>query len=143
MLSLSCKAAIKAVVYLGSKYDGEQKSSIREISEFINENEHTIGKLLQKLVKVKIINSSKGPNGGFYITKLQIEQPIITIVEVVDGKDVFERCALGLSKCNEARPCPLHDDFKPIRNKFRQMCQEKRIKDLHELVNSGLSFLIG
>lgn len=143
MLSLSCKAAIKAVVYIGSKYDSEQKSSIREISEFINENEHTNGKLLQKLAKARIINSAKGPKGGFYITKHQIEQPIIKIVEVVDGKDVFERCALGLSKCNESRPCPLHDDFKPIRNKFKHMCQEKRIKDLHELVNSGLSYLIG
>lgn len=142
MLSLSCKAAIKAVVYIGSKYESDQKSGLREVAELINENEHTIGKLLQKLVKAKIINSAKGPNGGFYITKEQISQPIIYIVEAIDGHDVFDRCALGLSKCSESKPCPLHDDFKSIRNDFKQMCLNKKIIDLYEQFNSGLSYLI-
>lgn len=143
MLSLGCKVAIKSVVYIGSKYNSDQKSSIREIAQHINENEHTIGKLLQKMVKGQIINSAKGPNGGFFITKEQIDQPIINIVEVIDGRHVFERCALGLYKCSESRPCPLHNDFKAIRNNFKQMCQEKKIIDLYEPVNDGLNFLIG
>ena len=59
MLSVSCKAAIKAVIFLGSKFESVNKSSIKEITKFINENEHTVGKILQKLVKEKIINSAK------------------------------------------------------------------------------------
>ena len=74
MLSLTCKASIKAVIYLGSKSDSGKKSSIKEIAEFSNENEHTVGKLLQKLVKEKIINSAKGPNGGFCISAKQKRQ---------------------------------------------------------------------
>lgn len=143
MLSLSCKASIKAVVYLGSKFKSGERSSIREIAEFINENEHTVGKLLQKLVKAEIINSIKGPNGGFYITARQKNQRIINIVEAIDGKEVFNQCGLGLSQCSGTRPCPIHNDFKPVRELFKKMCNEKRINDLYENVNNGLAYLVG
>ncbi|MCC6384224.1 MAG: Rrf2 family transcriptional regulator [Bacteroidia bacterium] len=143
MLSLTCKASIKAVIYLGSKYDSKSKAGIKEIAEFINENEHTVGKLLQRLVKKQIINSSKGPKGGFFITNRQKNQHVIQIVYAIDGKEVFGKCGLGLSKCSETRPCPFHNDFKPIRDLFKKMCAEKRICDLYEEVNKGIAYLTG
>ena len=130
MLSLSCKAGIKAVIFLGSRFESGDKSGIKEISKHINENEHTVGKILQKLVKNNIIKSVKGPNGGFYITQKQKSQPIINIVEAIDGKDVFKQCGLGLTKCSESRPCPFHNDFKPVRELFKNMCIEKKVNDL-------------
>ena len=143
MLSVSCKLSIKAVVYLGSKSDSGQKPGIQEIAKFINENEHTVGKLLQKLVKLDVIKSSKGPHGGFYITTEQKSQPIIRIVEAIDGEEVFNHCGLGLSKCSETRPCPIHNDFKKVRESFRKMCEKNEIKVLYENVNNGLAYLIG
>jgi Rrf2 family protein len=142
MLSLTCKAAIKAVIYLGSKFESGEKAGIKEIAEFIGENEHTVGKLLQKLVKDEIINSLKGPNGGFYITADQKNQPVINIVEAMDGKDVFNQCGLGLSKCSATHPCPIHDDFKVVRDLYKKLVEEKKISDLYEPVNNGLAYLI-
>jgi Rrf2 family protein len=142
MLSLSCKASIKAVIFLGSNAESGYKSGIREVATFINENEHTVAKLLQKLVKEGIIKSMKGPRGGFYITSRQKQQPIIKIVEAIDGKDVFQQCGLGLSKCSETHPCPIHDDFKPVRDLFKNLCEAKKISDLEKDVKSGLSYLV-
>ena len=142
MLSLTCKASIKAVIFLGTYQDTYKKVSIKEIASYINENEHTVGKLLQKLVKEKIINSSKGPNGGFYVTEEQINQPIIKIIKAIDGDDVFSQCGLGIDECNESKPCPLHQDFKPIRDKFKTMCDEKKLIELYEDVNNGLAHLV-
>ena len=51
MLSLTCKTAIKAVIYLASKYESGEKSGIKEIAEYIDASEHTVGKMLQTLVK--------------------------------------------------------------------------------------------
>jgi len=143
MLSLTCKAAIKAVIYLAAKFETEEKASIKEIAGYINENEHTVGKLLQKLVKEKVINSAKGPNGGFYITPKQKQFPLQIIVEAIDGKGVFIQCGLGLSKCSDIHPCPIHNDYKPIRDMFKKLCQNKRICDLEGSVLSGLTYLIG
>jgi Rrf2 family protein len=143
ILSLTCKIAVKAVIYLASKFESGQKAGIREIAEYIDANEHTVGKLLQTLVKDKVINSSKGPNGGFYITSRQMNMPILDIIDSIDGKDVFNQCGLGLSKCSSTHPCPIHNDYKGIRDQFKMMCHQKKIKDLCESVNEGLAHLIG
>lgn len=141
MLSLSCKVAIKAVIYLGSKIETAEKIGIKEIANQIQENEHTLGKLLQKLVKEGIIRSCKGPNGGFYMIENQIYIPVIKIVEAIDGKDIFDHCGLGLNECSPDHPCPFHQEFKPIRDMFHKMCSEKKILDLYTPVNSGLTYL--
>ncbi|MGV9011327.1 MAG: RrF2 family transcriptional regulator [Flavobacteriales bacterium] len=143
MLSLSCKAAIKAVVFLGSKLSSGERMSLKDVAGYIDENEHTVGKLLQRLVKAELIWSTKGPRGGFYITPQQADLPVIRIVHIMDGENVFKQCGLGLSQCSDSHPCPFHDDFKPIREGFRQLCETHRVRDLYEGVNNGLTHLVG
>ena len=143
MLSNTCKTAIKAVIYLSSKFDTEENAGIKQISEFINASEHTVGKILQTLVKQNIINSVKGPSGGFYISKAQQKQPIINIVEAIDGKEIFKNCGLGLSKCSSTHPCPIHDDYKEARDIIKKLFRQKRVMDLCEPVTNGLAYLMG
>lgn len=143
MFSYSCKTAIKAVIFLASRVESAGNCGLREIAEQINASEHTVGKLLQTLVKQGVVNSVKGPSGGFYISKEQRKQPIINIVEAIDGKQVFRECGLGLSKCSASHPCPIHDDYKEARDIMEKLFSNKRILDLCEPVNNGIAYLIG
>lgn len=143
MLSVTCKAAIKAVIFLGVEHPSGQRYSIGEIADRIGENEHTVGKLLQKLVRAGIICSAKGPNGGFYITEAQRAQPVIHVVEAIDGQDMFTECGLGFHTCSERRPCPFHQDFKKVREGFYALCRERKIAELDNSVISGKAFLNG
>ena len=142
MLSLTCKTAIKAVIYLASKVEINDKAGIKEIAEFIHASEHTVGKMLQILVKENVINSSKGPTGGFNLNVQQRIQPIINVVFAIDGKEVFNQCGLGLSKCSETHPCPIHNDYKVARELVEKIFKEKRIIDLCDPVTHGLAFLM-
>ena len=142
MLSKTCKTAIKSVIYLSSKFGTQENAGIKEIAEFINASEHTVGKILQIQVKQNIINSLKGPSGGFYISKEQQKQPIINIVEAIDGKQVFKSCGLGLSKCSSSHPCPIHDDYKKARDIIWDLFRQKRVSDLCEPAHSGLAYLV-
>ena len=143
MLSNTCKTAIKAVIYLSSKEETGEKLGVKEIALYINASEHTVSKILQNLVRQNIVNSIKGPSGGFFITKAQQQQPIITIVNTIDGKDVFEECGLGLSKCSSTHPCPIHDDYKKGREIIRDLFTHKTIYALCQPVENGLAHLIG
>ena len=143
MLSNTCKTAIKAVIYLSSKFNTEENAGIKEIAEYINASQHTVGKILQILVRHRVINSVKGHSGGFYISKDQQNQPVINIVEAIDGKEVFKSCGLGLSKCSASHPCPIHDDYKAARDMIEKIFREKKIKDLCDPVTTGLAYLIG
>lgn len=143
MLSLTCKTAIKAVIYLASKFESGDKAGIKEIAAFIDASEHTVGKMLQTLVKEKVINSAKGPAGGFYLAPEQKNQPVINMIIAIDGIEVFDECGLGLSKCSATHPCPMHIDYKDIRDRFKTMCEQKKVSDLCETVNTGMSYLVG
>lgn len=143
MLSLTCKTAIKAVIYLSRKGEGDEKANIREIAVSIGASEHTVGKILQLLARNKIINSLKGPYGGFYLDAGQREQPIINIVEAIEGKWVFEACGLGLSKCSATHPCPIHDEYKVARELMEKIFKERTIQMLCDGVASGSAYLIG
>ena len=143
MLSKTCKSAIKAVVYLCSRYGSGENASIKEVAEVINASEHTVGKLLQTLVKQDIIKSLKGPTGGFYISKTQRNQPIINIVEAIDGKEIFKECGLGLSQCSAKHPCPIHNGYKEVCESLEKLFREKNVLSLCEPVNNGLAYLIG
>ncbi|HTN08549.1 RrF2 family transcriptional regulator [Agriterribacter sp.] len=143
MLSYTCKTAIKAVIYLASKHDIPTNAGIKEIAEYIDASEHTVGKLLQTLVKQNVINSVKGPSGGFHISKEQLKQPIANIVAAIDGDEVFKECGLGLSKCSSAHPCPIHDEYKVARDLIEQLFATNKICDLCKPVNTGLAYLIG
>jgi Rrf2 family protein len=143
MISNTCKSAIKAVIFLCSRFDKKENSSIKEIAEYIDVNEHTIGKILQILVKQHIINSIKGPSGGFYISAEQQKQPIINIVQAIDGKEIFKSCGLGLSACSSTHPCPIHNEYKQARDLIEQLFTEKRVIDLCAPVNMGIAYLAG
>jgi Rrf2 family protein len=143
MLSQTCKTAVKAVIFLATKNRNGDKTGLKEIAEYINASEHTIGKMLQTLVKQDVINSLKGPAGGFYISKNQRRQPLIKVVEAIDGKNIFKGCGLGLSRCSATHPCPIHDEYKEARDIIEKIFKTKTVEDLCEPVNSGLAYLFG
>lgn len=143
MLSLTCKTAIKAVIFLSSQSEGGERAGIKEVAGQIKASEHSVGKILQQLARTKIINSLKGPNGGFYLSEEQQEQPVINIVEAIEGDRIFKECGLGLSECSSSRPCPIHNEYKVARELMEKIFREQNVRTLCKSVNDGLAYLIG
>lgn len=116
MFSKSCKYAIRAVIYIARK---DEKLSVHQIATAIDAPFHFIAKILQDLSRNKIINSTKGPNGGFSITEKQMNASIMNIVKAIDGDNIFKDCGLGLANCDASRPCPMHKEFSKIRRQLK------------------------
>ncbi|HTO15545.1 MAG TPA: Rrf2 family transcriptional regulator [Edaphocola sp.] len=143
MLSQTSKTAIKAVIYLSGKSKLNERAGIKDVSRKINASEHTVGKILQNLVRHGFLNSTKGPNGGFFLEEEQQERVIYDIVVAIEGDSIFKQCGLGLTKCSADHPCPIHDDYKVVKDLLLKTFKEKRIKDLVEPVEDGIAYLIG
>jgi Rrf2 family protein len=142
MLSNMCKTAVKAVIYLATRSGKDEKSSLKEVADFIGANEHTVGKILQQLVRQKVIHSLKGPGGGFYISEHQMNQPAKNIILAIDGNDLFTGCGLGLTHCSSERPCPIHNEYMVVRTKLNEIFAGNTIRDLCNPVNEGIAYLI-
>lgn len=141
MLSNSSKYALKAVLYLALHTDENNKMMVKDISERINVPKAYIAKLLQELSKRKIISSTKGPKGGFYLNPSNRNETIIQIIEVIDGKKKMESCLLGLEDCDEQKPCPIHRLISPSRSKMIALLETKTINDMATDLELNKAFL--
>ena len=142
MFSKTCEYGIRAAIFIAEESRKRNKTGIKEIAGHIDSPEAFTGKILQTLVKRQIISSTKGPSGGFYISEESLSQiKLVEIVSSIDGDAVFKNCALGLNVCSEDSPCPLHSEFKRIRDELEAMLRSVSIGDLTTGLYSKQTFL--
>lgn len=141
VFSKTCEYAIRAVFFIAHKTVDGGRVGIKEISNGIDSPEPFLAKILQDLSRKGIIQSAKGPNGGFYLDEGALKRPLTDIVEAVDGNGIFTGCALGLKQCSEVNPCPLHHQFKFIRSKIHDLLQTTAIGEFNEDLQLGISSL--
>lgn len=141
MISKSCKYAIRATVYIASKAGENIKLSVKEIAKGIEAPEAFTAKVLQSLNKHRIVTSMKGPYGGFYCEKSQLNLPIIDIVNAMDGLSVFKECVLGLHECTDEHPCPMHHQYAITRNSMQQSFKDTTVANLAESLKKGAVYI--
>lgn len=142
MFSKACEYGIRASIYIAKKSLSEQKVSLKEVAKAINSPEAYTSKILQKLAKNGVINSDKGPTGGFSMDKDKLDKvKLSTIVFILDGDNIYNGCGLGLEKCHEQMPCPVHNQFKIIREELKIMLEKTTIISLTMGLKDGLTFL--
>jgi Rrf2 family protein len=143
MFSKACEYAIRATIYIAVRStQNESRVGLKDIAKQINSPEAFTAKTLQLLVKNNIIDSVKGPNGGFSIDKDNMSKiKLSQIVSAIDGDSIFLGCGLGLKECSEKRPCPVHDKFKIVRNELRKMLEHTTVLELSLGLKKGITYL--
>jgi Rrf2 family protein len=114
---------------------------VKDIYASINVPKPYLSKLLQELARQGIISSTRGPKGGFYLTGENRRQPLIRIIEVIDGPIRLNSCMLSLEGCNEQRPCPLHVIMQPARAQLKRLLEQISVNDLSDDLHKEKSFL--
>lgn len=141
VLSKSCEYAIRAVIYIAASSTDGRKVGIAEICSAIEAPDHFTAKILQILSKSKIVSSQKGINGGFCLNSEQMQLRLIDIVKAIDGDNVVTGCALGLKTCSDEKPCPIHNQYRTIRESLKAILEGQTITDLADSLKSGAGFL--
>lgn len=142
MFSKACEYGIKATIYIAVQSNIDKRVSLKEIAKEINSPEAFTAKILQQLAKNDIIDSVKGPAGGFEIEKKKMGKIKLShIVSAIDGDSIYKGCGLGLKECSEKKPCPVHDKFKIIRNELKQMLESTDLLKLALDMKEGLTYL--
>ena len=100
-----------------------------------------VGKILQQLAKAGLLDSQKGPHGGFHLNRPAKDISLAAIVDAIDGDAIYNGCALGLERCNEERPCPLHHRFMAVRQQLSDMLQSTSLEDTTRNLEQGIGFL--
>jgi Rrf2 family protein len=130
--------ALRGILYVASMNGEKKRVQIDEIAEKLSVPKHFLGKILNKIVKEEILDSTKGPYGGFSVNQNTLQTSLIKVLEVTDGLEQFTICALGLRKCNAANPCPVHSHVEIFRSEMRKDFSDTTINDLLSENKTGL-----
>jgi len=141
MLSKSCVYALRSIVLIAKNATIDAKIGIKEVAQELDIPSPYLGKILQQLTKHNVIQSIKGPHGGFYVDEASKKEKLIRVIEIIDGLDFFTSCGLGLKACSDSHPCPLHDDFKTYRDGLWGLFSDKSISDLVSKIEDGDAFI--
>jgi Rrf2 family protein len=114
-----------------------KQSFLRKISQDEQIPESYLAKIFQVFVQRGILESKKGPNGGFYLSKDLRELSVGLVVECLEGEPNLSKCPFSDSMpCENKEGCMIYttwrrteeERFNALRNitlaNIREQCSE-------------------
>lgn len=141
MLSKSTEYAIRAMVYIQLQNWKKQRPGVNEIAKEIEVPMAYTAKILHILTKHKLLNSMKGCGGGFFLNEDKVNLILYDVIHVMEGDGIFNKCGFGLKNCNDLSPCPLHDEYKSLRDGFYDLVNRETIGSLANKILDGKAVL--
>ena len=89
-----------------------------------------LAKILQGLVQAKLLESVRGPKGGFRLTRPSHRITVGEVVAAMEGPDALAGCIMGFPSCGDDHPCPLHDAWSAVKTQVSTSMTEATIRDL-------------
>lgn len=143
MFSKTAEYALRATIYIAQKSSAARKLGLAQIARNIDAPASFTAKILQLLTKDnRIISSVRGVNGGFYITDEARMLSVRSVLEAIGENKIFVKCVMGLKACSEVKPCPLHFEYKPVKEQLIRLFEKKTISDLAGGMVEGKAFLM-
>jgi Rrf2 family protein len=133
-LSKSFGYALRGVLYVALVDREARKAQLDEIAGKLSVPRHFLAKVMKTMVKEGILNSTKGPYGGFSVNNKTFQTKLLHLVKITDGVEQFKTCVLSLRKCNSRNPCPLHYQVQKLRD---GMLEEFSRTSIGDLLNEG------
>ncbi len=140
MFSKACEYGIKAAIYITQNSLQHKRVSLKQIAAEIDSPVAFTAKILQDLARHKVVTSIKGAHGGFEIHNAD-QISLSKIVNAIDSDAIYIGCGLGLVKCDEQNPCPIHNKFKLVRENLKIMLESTTLKELALKLDDGSTVL--
>lgn len=89
-----------------------------------------LAKIFQKLKRANIVASSRGAVRGYALAHRPQAVKLKDIFLAVEGADVFDRCLFWSDRCADQSPCPMHFEWKRVRQAIAGLMQRTTLADL-------------
>ncbi|MFA4842672.1 MAG: Rrf2 family transcriptional regulator [Candidatus Omnitrophota bacterium] len=123
--------ALRALMYL-VKNKGRSYIKIKEIAKNEDMPRNFLSKILQVLIKNRIVNSSLGPMGGVKLASDYRRISVADVITAIDGRMNEEGCVLfGYKRCPELVSCPIQNECQNIRRKFHSKLKNITLNKLY------------
>lgn len=128
MLSRRCEYGMAAMLYLAAT-EADGYVPIRRISDELDLSFPFLTKVLQDLNDAGYLTSMRGPNGGVAFARSPETLSLKDIVVAIDGPELFTECVMGLPGCGTDKPCPMHEEWGPVRDHLEELFERLSVAE--------------
>ncbi len=120
MLRLSKKSdyALISMKHLAMRLDGGASSSAREISESYDIPLELLAKVLQRLVRARLLVSVQGTRGGYRLGRGAATISVADVIQAVDGPVTMTACSPDDHDCDQFSKCSIRDPLWKIKGRI-------------------------
>ena len=123
-ISEAANLALHTMVYLVGH--GDRRVSAREVAEAYGASEAHLAKVLQRLGKAGLVDSARGPKGGFVLAREPGRVTLLEVLEAVDGPMFLRDCLFAKRVCHGTK-CIFGDTLKQANRAFRDHFRKTRL----------------
>jgi len=126
-ISEATALALHAVVYLEAHKN--RKVPTREIAEAFHASEAHLSKVMQRLVRAGLVDSVRGPKGGFEVGKPTEKVSLLQLFEIFEGPVSGTTCLFGGTFC-ELDNCVIGDLLSTVNNQVIEYMSKTSLKNI-------------
>ncbi len=120
--------AVRTVLYLAREQD--RTASVTEVARTMHIPKSFLAKILQRLVRSRILKSRRGVNGGFQLARKPSDITLFSITEVIQCPAGINLCAVNSKKCKWSATCSVHPVWVDIRKEVERRLKKQTIAGL-------------
>ena len=110
--------------------------TVGAIAEKLKVSEAHLSKVLQRLTKAGILESTRGPKGGFKLNETENEINLLNVYEAIEGSIDSSNCILNKNKCS-ATSCVMGDLVHKLSRDIKEYLSTMKISDLKSIYTSN------
>jgi Rrf2 family protein len=131
MLRLSKKAdyALMAMKHLAQKR-ASPSTSAREIAEQYDIPIELMAKVLQRLVRMRLLASTQGTRGGYMLGRPAAAISVAEVIEAIDGPFTVTACSTDKHDCEQFNKCSIRDPLWQIRERIAAALETVTIAEI-------------
>lgn len=121
-----------AVVEIARRDAGDGATPVRaaELAEAVGVPANYLSKILHQLARAGVLESERGPTGGFRLAAAPGETTLETVLGPFIPPLDATQCLLGRPECLDRDPCAAHEHWRAVTDQFRHFVRETVVADL-------------
>jgi len=104
--------------------------TVAEVAEAMRIPKSFLSKIVQRLAKHGIVESSRGVNGGLRLAKSPSELNLLSILEAIQGIAAINLCVAGRGSCGLSPACAVRPIWVEIRHEVEKRLREQTLEGM-------------
>ena len=102
----------------------------KDLSEQLKLPAPYLAKILQRLARSEILESVRGPKGGFRLSRPSHHITVGEVLVAMEGAGSLDACIMGFPACDCENPCPMHDAWSAVKAQVESSMTSNTLRDL-------------